>query len=166
MPEILGRTKAYADEYIESAQSVRTTWDEVREEHAQAMAVRELEDVIAMGETVIKIFLKRSEHWHEWVSGDSSRYHAEQHLLLEDTERRLIAACEPTIKLIDRAKQAGYEVDGESAFRQSYEDLQERAGYLCDNLQPSDAVRDALERAKQRQFVDQCETCDNPWSTD
>lgn len=166
MPEMLGRTKAYADQYIQSAQSVRTTWDEVREEHAQAMVVRELEDTMAMGVTVIKIFLKRSERWHDWVSSDSSHYDPEQHGLLEKIERRLVGASERIIRLIDRVKQSRYDVDGESAFRQSYDDLQKRAGYLCDNLQPSDAVRDALERAKQRRFEDQCETRDNPWSTD
>jgi len=152
----------YADSFVESAQSLTDEWDRVRQKHDSAMAVRDIEDCIAVGRIVIERCIKRFEQWHHWVSRDASRYDERAHSAVKDTERKLLAVSVTILRIINDVQDMGYEVDGEMKFRKAYRELRSRSSVVIAEPHLSESVMEAGKEADKNEL----ETCENPWLLD
>ncbi len=137
MAEALEKAERHARLYAESQQDA---WARIQQKHDQAMLVLDIEDLVDHGLFVLRLWLRHAEQWHMWVSQDAERYDAQSHELLNEIEKLAVDATNGTLRLVEKAKNWGYEIERETEFEQLAHDV------LGCARQPGEQFRDVAFR--------------------
>jgi len=122
-------------------------WAEVRRQHLQAMRVRDVEDLLSLGLTALRTWLRAVESWHTWVSEDRSRYQADVHERIRKLERMLVGATRGALEILAKTKASGFDVEYEAEFRKL-------SAQFLGAANPLEGQENELREAKQRAIGD------------
>lgn len=98
-------------------QSADSAVDAVLHHHAEAMVVRDVEEVVAFGIYVMDLWFRRIEVWHHWVSEESSRYRFEDDQSNQLMEQQLLDIGRRLLKLAEQVTGWGYVIDKQAEFQ-------------------------------------------------